>query len=277
MGRLGGIPDGARHLRDALALALDGCENSIFRARHRPLIGDERRAFDAAKRTWMTARDRCGADTTCIRAQFDTRLRVLHPDRASACAKQLAAAPAPAPTPKAGIVHPAAGCAAGVAVHGTARQVRVTGPEPGAVAHGGAIAVNWSLPAAAQSGMAQVYLIGAMPEGVRFAREKRPEKAAQAGFFVLPAAARAPYDIAFGAGKTRVLIAINDADGRAGASCGSSHTSPNRSRWNGRWWPQDPVARPSCRCLSPRSAPTPFRSAGRRWLSRISSRPIRAA
>jgi uncharacterized protein len=183
--------------------ASDECEDGIYRAKREVLAGQARAALDTDELAWIEARNRCGTNAACIKMHYDARLKVLDPRRAAACLK------AAAPVTTAALPKPA-NCMTATQLTAIAGQTKVTASVPAFVEHGSAIEVYWSLPHVERAGT-PLFLIGAVPDGARFAREKR-EDTPGANFVALPGAARAPWGIGFGAGKTRVVVPIHDPD-----------------------------------------------------------------
>jgi hypothetical protein len=116
---------------------------------------------------------------------------------------------APKPAPK-----PAATCTAAAKASAAAARVRLSTKAGPAIAHGEPIEVGWQLPAVA--GKSPVYLVGAMPDTVRFEGSYRLDSDGTLqggpGFVALPGKSRAPHGIVFGEDRTRVVIPINDPD-----------------------------------------------------------------
>ncbi len=101
-----------------------------------------------------------------------------------------------------------------------ASTASVSSSTPRQVAHGGSIEVAWHLPPADPS-PARVFLIGAMPDGVRFQGQYHYDERGSMDhgpdFVALTGASRAPFGLQFGAGRTRVIIPVHDPDiARAG-------------------------------------------------------------
>lgn len=105
-------------------------------------------------------------------------------------------------------------CALARSASTVAAGVTVNTTSGAQVEHGGAIEIGWRLPNA-QLSAAHAYLIGAMPDTVRFEGNYQLDQdgllAGGPGFLALPAKARAPYGIAIATDKTRVIIPIDDA------------------------------------------------------------------
>lgn len=114
---------------------------------------------------------------------------------------------------------PAPACDAAAEAARTARGVRVASTSATAVAHGAPIEVTWQLPPAG-AGKARSFLVGAMASTVRFegryALDDSGLLAGGPGFVALTERARAPYGLAFGAGRTRVVIPIDGDVDRSG-------------------------------------------------------------
>ena len=91
----------------------------------------------------------------------------------------------------------------------------VSSNTPRQVAHGGRIEVAWRLPPADPS-PTRVFLVGAMPDGVRFQGQFHYDENGSMDhgpdFVALTGASRAPFGIQFGAGRTRVIIPVHDPD-----------------------------------------------------------------
>ncbi len=100
-----------------------------------------------------------------------------------------------------------------------AKQVQVSSTSPNAVPHGGRIEIAWQLPPV-QRNKFTAFLIGAMPDTVRFEGAFEIDAdglmSSGPGFVALPARSRAPHDIAFGAGRTRVVIPLSGTDAARG-------------------------------------------------------------
>ena len=122
--------------------------------------------------------------------------------------------PAAAPPPAAPV------CDLGGNAARLAKQIRVSTGAPKSIAHGGRIEVAWQLPPA-QRTKYKAYLIGVMDNTVRFEGQYKIDADgvldSGPGFVALPARSRAPHDIKYGAGRTRVVIPITGSDApRAG-------------------------------------------------------------
>jgi len=110
------------------------------------------------------------------------------------------------------VTKPSAICAA--AAKAVATPARVTS-EVGArqtLAHGAPIEVAWQAPAV--NAATPVYLVGAMPDTVRFEGSYRfePDGSLEGGpgFVALPARAQAPYRFSFGQDRARIVIPLHD-------------------------------------------------------------------
>ena len=107
-------------------------------------------------------------------------------------------------------------CDAAAVATRLAQASRVATSAASAVGHGERIEVTWQLPPL-PAGKAKAFLIGAVPDTVRFEGSHTfhdRKLAAGPGFVALPARSRAPFDIGFGAGRARVVIPLA---GEAGA------------------------------------------------------------
>lgn len=117
--------------------------------------------------------------------------------------------PAPKLAPK-----PVATCTAAAKASAAAARVRLSTKAGQAIAHAEPIEISWQLPAAA--GKSPLYLVGAMPDTVRFEGSYRLDADGSLqggpGFIALPGKTRAPHGIAFADDRTRVVIPINDVD-----------------------------------------------------------------
>lgn len=107
----------------------------------------------------------------------------------------------------------AAQCQASRIVTGLASRTTVTSSSAAHVAHGGSIEIAWQLPEANPA--AASYLIGAMPDWVRFEGNYQFDQdgnlASGPGFMALPGKARAPFAIDVAGDRTRVIVPISDA------------------------------------------------------------------
>lgn len=192
--------------------ALDDCEDLLFR-RATTKNRKERETTEAAERKWSVERDRCGSNPTCIRQQYSSRISVLDPLKRSECAKT--ASEAIADSGRGGNRNM---CQTSVSGQTAAQKTMVKVAAQEKVALGSPISVEWTIPAAGQPPV-EMFLIGAMPDIVRFEGDYKFNSESgvdnltrSPGFVALPGTARAPYDIAFGAGSTRIIIPIHDAD-----------------------------------------------------------------
>ena len=110
---------------------------------------------------------------------------------------------------------PAATCGSARTSASIANLIDVSSTSPPSVAHGGVIEVSWELPAP-QAAPGRSYLVGAMPNSVRFEGLYQLDQdgilASGPGFLALPAGSRAPYGITIAADRTRIVVPIDDAD-----------------------------------------------------------------
>lgn len=112
------------------------------------------------------------------------------------------------PAPK-----PVRRCTASAQATAAASGTEVTTSTGATVAHGDSIEVSWRLPTVASK--TPVYLIGAMPDTVRFGGHYKFDDdgnlASGPGFVALPGKTRAPYAITFAEDRTRIVIPIHEA------------------------------------------------------------------
>lgn len=103
-------------------------------------------------------------------------------------------------------------CAAARIAAGVASRTSVASGTAAHVAHGGAIEIVWRLPES--DGNTASYLIGAMPDWVRFEGSYQLDQdgnlSSGPGFLALPATARAPFSINIAIDRTRIVIPISD-------------------------------------------------------------------
>lgn len=188
---------------------IDACEDRLFRAVREADIA-ARKKIDAEEKAFAAERDRCARDTACIARRYAERAAKLDAPGRAACVELATAAAATSTKGKA----PSSGrCGVAQGLDAIAPQVRIGSITATDVAHGGSIEVTWQLPAA-DATPHRVYLIAAMPDGVRFAGHYQFDEykslAGGPGFVALPGGAKAPYGVMFGEGQTRVVIPVHD-------------------------------------------------------------------
>ncbi len=191
---------------------LDACEDQLFRKAKVSAPPSGRQSIDAAEKTWLAERNACGHDASCIESRYRDRASQL--DARATCAAPAAAASPPAPVASP-VAASAARCDAPSVASRMATNVSVSSNTPKQVAHGGRIEVAWRLPPPDPS-PARVFLVGAMPDSVRFEGQFHYDENGTMdrgpGFVALTGASRAPFGIQFGAGRTRVIIPVHDVD-----------------------------------------------------------------
>jgi len=189
---------------------VDACEDRLFRT-VREADAADRKKLDAEEKAFAAERDRCARDASCIARRYGERAGKLDAPGRAACV-DLALAAAASLKGKTATV--AGRCGVAQALDAIAGRVKVSSDTGSDVQHGGGIDVNWQLPAA-DAGPLRTFLIGAMPDGVRFAGhyefDEYKSLAGGPGFVALPGSAKAPFGVTFGEGRTRVVIPLHDA------------------------------------------------------------------
>ncbi len=101
------------------------------------------------------------------------------------------------------------------AVSRLAENVSISSIAPKHIGRGERIEIAWRLPPV-ELPATRVFLIGAMPDGVRFEGEFHDDESGAMshgpGFVALTGASRAPFSIRFGSGRTRAIIPVHDTD-----------------------------------------------------------------
>jgi hypothetical protein len=149
--------------------ALDACEDQLYRKAKAGAAQDGRKAIDAAETAWIATRDLCGNDPACIAQRYRERVARLDPSGGAPCANIAAKPSPPLAAPQIAAAPAGPRCALAAA---SASGVRIASPTQKPVAYGEKIEVNWQLPPI-EATAPRMFLIGAMPDGVRFEGEFR--------------------------------------------------------------------------------------------------------
>ena len=194
---------------------LDACEDQLFRGAKTNAAPSDRKRIEATEKTWIGERDRCGNDTVCIARRYQEQISRLDPSMKASCTIQIAQSSATQPENPSSARPVTPSCNVAAVAARNATSVTVTSRAPKEIPYGGRIEINWQLPNI-QPSAARYFLIGAMPDGVRFEGEYRYDEygsvAHGPSFLAVPSGSRAPFDIRFGSGRTRVIIPIDDSD-----------------------------------------------------------------